>query len=95
VGRGFLGSTLKEAQMAKVAPPNSIPLSIVYEHVEHGWVQARIDELPAVITAAPSRAEARDLVLDALREYLLSLRDTPPDRPVGQDRELVALEITG
>ena len=40
-------------------------------------MQARIDELRAVITAAPTRAEARELVLDALREHLLSLRDDP------------------
>jgi predicted RNase H-like HicB family nuclease len=80
--------------MTNLAPP-SIPLSIVYEAVENGWVQARIEELPAVITAAPTRAEAKAMVLDALREYLLSLRDTPPDRPAGRDREAVALEISG
>jgi predicted RNase H-like HicB family nuclease len=80
--------------MANLAP-HSIPLSIVYEPVEEGWVQARIEELPAVITAAPTRVEARAMVLDALREYLLSLRDTPPERPPGQDREPVALEISG
>ena len=57
-------------------------------------IQARIEELPAVITAAPTRTEARVLVLDALREYLLSLRDTPEMRAEG-DREAVALEISG
>lgn len=72
---------------------SSIPLSILYEPVEDGWVQARIEELPAVITVAPTRAEARTLVLDALREYLLSLRDIPPERLDASDREAVALEI--
>ena len=73
---------------------SSIPLSILYETVEDGWVQARIEELPAVITAAPTRPEAREQVLDALREYLLSLRDDPPAGLQAGDREPVALEIT-
>jgi len=79
--------------MTKIAP-HTIPLSIVYEPVEDGWVQARIEELPAVITAAPTRVEAKAMVLDALREYLLSLRDSPPERPVDRDREPVAIEIS-
>jgi predicted RNase H-like HicB family nuclease len=78
--------------MANLAPP-SIPLSIVYDAVENGWVQARIAELPGVITAAPTRSEARAMVLDALREYLLALRDAPPQEVPGEDREPVALEI--
>jgi predicted RNase H-like HicB family nuclease len=75
--------------------PYTIPLSIVYEPVEDGWVQARIDELPAVITAAPTRTEVKAMVLDALREYLLSLRDVPPAHAAGEDREAVALQIAG
>ena len=62
---------------------SSIPLSILYETVEDGWVQARIEELPAVITAAPTRLEAREQVLDALREYLLA--NSPVEVP-GTDR---------
>ena len=42
-------------------------LTAVYEEVEQGWTQARIAEIPAVITAAPNRAEAKDLLEDALR----------------------------
>jgi predicted RNase H-like HicB family nuclease len=73
---------------------SSIPLSILYETVEDGWVQARIEEMPAVITAARTRPEAREQVLDALHEYLLALRDEPPGtRRIG-DREPVAIEIT-
>lgn len=48
-------------------------LTAIFEPVEQGWVQARIVELPAVITAAPSRQEAEELLGDALVEYLLSL----------------------
>ena len=70
----------------------SLELSIVYEPVEGGWTQARIAEYPAVITAAPTREGAKALVLDALREYLLSLTDEPPDD--AGEREPVALTIT-
>ena len=71
----------------------SIPLSIVYEPVENGWVQARIEELSPVITAAPTRDEARVLVLDALREYLLALRSDVV-AAAGSERESVALTIS-
>lgn len=51
----------------------------VYERVEDGWTQARIEQLPAVVTAAPTAAEAKELLVDALSEYLLSL--SAPDHP--------------
>jgi predicted RNase H-like HicB family nuclease len=76
--------------MLEMSPPQ-IQLSIIYEPVEAGWTQARIAELPGVITAAPTRAEAKDMVLDALREYLLSFTEEPPDEG---EREPVALTIT-
>lgn len=57
-------------------------LTAVYEPVEDGWTQARIEEIPAVITAAPTLEEAKELLVDALREYLLSLMDrTTADYP--------------
>jgi hypothetical protein len=70
----------------------SLELSIVYEPVENGWTQARIAEYPAVITAAPTREGAKELVLDALREYLLSLADDQSSE--AGERELVSLTIT-
>lgn len=48
-------------------------LTAVFESVENGWTQARIVELPAVITAAPTQVEAEELLADALIEYLRSL----------------------
>jgi hypothetical protein len=72
------------------SPP--IDLTIVYEPVENGWTQARIVELPAVVTAGPTRADAKALVLDALREYLLSLRSAAEDGD--GEREPVALTIS-
>ena len=49
-----------------------IELTAVYEPVEDGWIQAWIAEVPGVITAAPTLDEAKELLLDALREYLLA-----------------------
>ena len=73
---------------------SSIQLSVIYEPVENGWIQARIEELPAVITAAPSRDEARAQVIDALREYLLALRDLSSTPAEGVEREAVDLLIS-
>lgn len=50
-------------------------LTPIYEEVENGWIQGRIKELPEVITAAPTLEEAQEHLLDALREYVASLRE--------------------
>jgi predicted RNase H-like HicB family nuclease len=54
-------------------------LTPVYEQVEAGWTQARIAEIPGVVTAAPTREEAQDMLLDALREFLLSFGPGEPN----------------
>lgn len=59
----------------------------VFETVEGGWVQARVAELPGVITVAPTLAEAKDLLLDAVREYLISLRQEPPEPTAASARQ--------
>jgi predicted RNase H-like HicB family nuclease len=64
----------------------------VFETVEDGWVQARVAELPAVITAAPTLDEAKALLLDAVREYLLSLRQDPPE-PAGASARQEPLHV--
>lgn len=51
----------------------SFELTALFEPVEDGWVQARIAEIPGVITAGPTLDEAKTLLADALREYLLAL----------------------
>ncbi len=52
---------------------SKLSYTAVFEPVEDGWIQARLAELPGVITAAPTQDEAQELLLDALREYLLAL----------------------
>lgn len=68
-------------------------LTAVFEPVENGWVQARVPELPGVITAAPSHEEAREMLLDAVREYLLSLLSDPPSAPSAAAAQ-ESLEVT-
>jgi len=72
----------------------SIELSILYEPVENGWTQARIAELPGVISAAPTKGQARELVLDALGEYLRSLRSEPSPLASEGERESLSLQIS-
>ncbi len=48
-------------------------LHVVFEPDEDGWVRATIEELPEVITCAPTIDEARELVRDALDEWLRAL----------------------
>ncbi len=81
--------TLLVALMPRSTPPQ-ISLAIVYEPVEDGWVQARIEGIPEVITAGRDKTEARTLVLDALREYLLSIRGNGD----AVDRELIDLSVS-
>jgi predicted RNase H-like HicB family nuclease len=69
-----------------------LSLTAVYEAVGDGWVQARLAEIPGVITAAPSYAEAKEGLADALREYLLALAGDADAGPEDAERE--SLEIT-
>jgi predicted RNase H-like HicB family nuclease len=66
-----------------------LEFTAVYELVEDGWTQARIEQLPAVVTAAPTAAEAKELLVDALTEYLLSLGASDQlSAPVGSAQRL-------
>ncbi len=71
----------------------SIKLTATYEEVENGWVQGRIEELPPVITAAPTLAEAKEMLRDALLEYLTSLQSQPKGVSRCGDREELELTI--
>lgn len=54
-------------------PTCAMELHVVFEQDEQGWVRATIEELPGVITCAPTHAEARALIRDALGEWLQAL----------------------
>jgi predicted RNase H-like HicB family nuclease len=53
----------------------TIAFTAVHDDVENGWVQARLAEIPGVLTAAPTKAEATELLVDALAEYVRSFGD--------------------
>jgi predicted RNase H-like HicB family nuclease len=71
-----------------------LELTAVFESVDQGWIQARIAELPAVITAAPTRDEAREMLIDALGEYLLSLGSAGNRASIAGRETQEPLEIT-
>jgi predicted RNase H-like HicB family nuclease len=50
-----------------------VNLHVAFEADEQGWVRATIEELPGVITCAPTIDEARELVPDALEQWLTAL----------------------
>lgn len=50
-----------------------VDLHVAFEPDEQGWIRAAIEELPGVITCAPTLDEARELVPDALEEWLTAL----------------------
>lgn len=74
-----------------------LSLTAVYEPVEEGWIQARLVELPEVMTAGPNADAAKELLLDALRQYLLSLADDTDPLPMveGSVRGTIELRLTG
>ncbi|HEY8693540.1 MAG TPA: hypothetical protein VIR57_12465 [Chloroflexota bacterium] len=52
-----------------------LDLNATYQQVDNGWIQAQLVEIPGVITAAPTLGEAKEQLVDALREFLLALTE--------------------
>lgn len=71
----------------------SMAFTVVLTPVEGGWTQAQLQELPGVVTCAPTQEEAREAVVDALREYLASFTQPIPDIPVTAATGVVRLVI--
>ena len=71
---------------------DAIELTIVYERVEGGRLQATIPAVPGVITTGRNRAEARRNVRDAFRLMLTTLPESSRD---AQDTESLQLTIGG
>jgi predicted RNase H-like HicB family nuclease len=71
-----------------------LELTATYTTVENGWVQVQIRELPAVITVAPTIDEARDMLLDALREYFLSLGQGAETEPLPEEAHSESVEVS-
>jgi DNA-directed RNA polymerase specialized sigma24 family protein/predicted RNase H-like HicB family nuclease len=69
--------------------PDTIRLTVVYERDEQGWTTATIPAVPGTVSTGRNRREARENVLDALREMLA----VPIDLPAGATREDVAVTL--
>jgi predicted RNase H-like HicB family nuclease len=74
-----------------MTPP--MKLTAVYEPVEDGWIQAQLIELPGVITTGRTHEEAKEMLRDALAEYLASFDSTPAADAPGVEREELELKI--
>jgi hypothetical protein len=70
---------------------NLLSLRVDFKQVENGRTQASVLGMPAVITTAPTPEQAREQLLDAFREYLLSLIEPGP---VSTDTEVEVLALT-
>lgn len=70
---------------------DALQLTIVYEDSGDGWIMASIPAVPGVLSQGRTRAEAREMVLDALAG-MLELRDSE-HRPEGSAVERESLEI--
>lgn len=69
-------------------------MTAVFEETDGGWIQASIAELPGVITAGRSLIEAQELLLDALREYLLAQQDVHAVQVSGRgERHRIAVTL--
>jgi predicted RNase H-like HicB family nuclease len=72
----------------------SLQLTVTYEDGEDGFVIARIREVPAAMSQGRTREEARDNVLDALRELVLSYLENDENGPLPEGISAEALNVT-
>ena len=70
-------------------------LTIVYEDAGDGdgWVVARIPQVRGAISQGRTREEARENVIDALRELLAVRFGSPPELPDPADSDSLELTI--
>lgn len=71
----------------------SMSFTVVLTDVDGGWTQAQLRELPGVITCAPTADEARDAVVEALRDYLESFTSPAPEAPAAERTGVLRLTI--
>lgn len=71
----------------------SLQLTVVYEDAGEGWVMAYVPEVPGAISQERTRDEAREAVVEAIRDVLeLQLRrDAPDTSPT--DSETLSLTV--
>lgn len=70
---------------------NPLHLTILYEEGDDGWIFSSIPEVPGVLSQGKTKAEAREMVLDALAG-MLELRSSEHE-PQGKDVGRESLDI--
>lgn len=71
----------------------SLRLTVVYEDAGDGWVLARIPQVRGAISQGATREEARENVIDALRELLAVRFGSPPEVEAPADSDSLELTI--
>ncbi len=68
-------------------------LTILYEDAGDGWVLARIPQVRGAVSQGETRAQARENVIDALRELLALRFGSPPEIASPADSDSLELTI--
>lgn len=71
----------------------SLRLQIVYEDAGDDWIAVHIPQVPGAISQGRTREEARENVIDALREILAYRFGEPPEPVEGADADSLELTI--
>ena len=66
-------------------------LHVLYESDENGWVAASLWEIPQVVTCGRTKDEAREMVRDALAEWLLAVQTPAAKAPANGEPLLVTI----
>jgi predicted RNase H-like HicB family nuclease len=73
----------------------ALSLTAVLTPVENGWTQAHLNDVPGVITCAPTRAQALEDLVDALEQFLRSHTVGDPADPAHGERIELRLVLAG
>jgi predicted RNase H-like HicB family nuclease len=69
-------------------------LTGVYEPDENGWISARVLEIPGINTSGRTPEEAKELLVDAVREFVASVADEAAEKASDSTRfETVEIEL--
>ena len=90
-----LGASARAGATVPRAMSEPLRLTIVYEDAGDGdgWVVARIPQVRGAISQGATREEARENVIDALRELLAVKFGSPPELPDRADSDSLELTI--
>ncbi|MCH8275014.1 MAG: type II toxin-antitoxin system HicB family antitoxin [Armatimonadetes bacterium] len=69
-------------------------LTIIFEKGDSGWWVATIPEVPGAVSQGRTKTEARQMVLDALRELMAVRRETAL-RERGEASDVESIPLTG